>query len=60
MADRTWVNVRRDARGVAVLTIDNPAKLNTLNTAVMNDLIAAAEHLRRGPRPACRHPPRRR
>jgi enoyl-CoA hydratase len=45
MAERTWVNVRRDARGVAVLTIDNPAKLNTLNTAVMNDLIAAAEQL---------------
>jgi enoyl-CoA hydratase/carnithine racemase len=40
-----WVNVQRDARGVAVVTIDNPAKLNTLNTAVMSDLIAAVEGL---------------
>lgn len=45
MAARTWIDLRRDERGVAVLTIDNPAKLNTLNTAVMNDLIAAAERL---------------
>ena len=40
-----WVNVQRDARGVAVVTIDNSAKLNTLNTAVMSDLIAAVEGL---------------
>jgi enoyl-CoA hydratase/carnithine racemase len=40
-----WVSVARDARGVAVVTIDNPAKLNTLNTAVMTDLIAAVEGL---------------
>jgi enoyl-CoA hydratase/carnithine racemase len=40
-----WVNVQRDGRGVAVLTIDNPARLNTLNTPVMTDLIAAAERL---------------
>jgi enoyl-CoA hydratase/carnithine racemase len=40
-----WVNVQRDARGVAVVTIDNPARLNTLNTPVMTDLIAAVEHL---------------
>ena len=33
--NRPGVNVRRDTRGVAMLTIDNPAKLNTLNTAVM-------------------------
>jgi enoyl-CoA hydratase len=41
----TWVSVQRDARGVAVVTIDNPAKLNTLNTPVMTDLIAAVERL---------------
>ena len=40
-----WVNVRSDARGVAVVTIDNPAKLNTLNTPVMTELIAAVERL---------------
>ena len=40
-----WVSVRRDARGVAVVTIDNPGKLNTLNTPVMTELIAAVERL---------------
>ena len=40
-----WVKVQRDTRGVAVVTIDNPAKLNTLNTPVMTDLIAAVEPL---------------
>ena len=40
-----WVNVQRDARGVAVVTIDNPARLNTLNTAVMTDLVAELERL---------------
>jgi len=45
MTARTWVDVRRDVRGVAVLTINNPAKLNTLNTPVMTDLLAAAEAL---------------
>jgi enoyl-CoA hydratase len=40
-----WVSVRRDGRGVAVVTIDNPAKLNTLNTPVMTELIAAVERL---------------
>ncbi len=40
-----WVGVRRDARGIAYITIDNAAKLNTLNTAVMTDLIAAMERL---------------
>jgi enoyl-CoA hydratase/carnithine racemase len=40
-----FANVQRDARGVGVVTIDNPAKLNTLNTAVMTDLIAAVERL---------------
>jgi enoyl-CoA hydratase len=45
MSERTWVDVRQDARGVAVVTIDNPAKLNTLSTSVMTDLIAAVERL---------------
>jgi enoyl-CoA hydratase len=45
MTERTWVNVRQDARGVAVVTIDNPAKLNTLNTRVMTELVAAVERL---------------
>jgi enoyl-CoA hydratase/carnithine racemase len=40
-----FASVARDARGVAVVTIDNPAKLNTLNTRVMTDLIAAVERL---------------
>ncbi|HEY2621364.1 MAG TPA: enoyl-CoA hydratase [Acetobacteraceae bacterium] len=40
-----WVSVQRDARGVAVVTIDNAAKLNTLNTPVMTELIAAVERL---------------
>jgi enoyl-CoA hydratase/carnithine racemase len=40
-----WVNVQREPRGVALVEIDNPAKLNTLNTAVMTDLIAAVEAL---------------
>jgi enoyl-CoA hydratase len=40
-----WVKVQRDARDVAVVTIDNHAKLNTLNTPVMTDLIAAVEAL---------------
>ena len=44
-AERTWVDVQQDARGVAVVTIDNPAKLNTLNTSVMTDLIGAVESL---------------
>jgi enoyl-CoA hydratase len=47
VAEQTWVEVQRDTRGVARLTINNPAKLNTLNTAVMTDLIAAAEALGR-------------
>jgi enoyl-CoA hydratase/carnithine racemase len=39
------VNVRRDGRGVAVVTIDNAARLNTLNTPVMTGLIEAVERL---------------
>jgi enoyl-CoA hydratase len=45
MTGRTWVDVRQDARGVAVVTIDNAAKLNTLNTRVMTELVAALERL---------------
>jgi enoyl-CoA hydratase len=45
MTERTWVDVRQDARGVAVVTIDNPAKLNTLNTRAMTGLVAAVERL---------------
>lgn len=45
VTERTWVTVQRDARDVAVVTINNPAKLNTLNTPVMTDLIVAAEEL---------------
>jgi enoyl-CoA hydratase len=47
MVARIWVDVQRDPRGVVVLTINNPAKLNTLKTPVMTDLIAAAEELAR-------------
>jgi enoyl-CoA hydratase len=45
MTERTSVNVQQDARGVAVVTIDNAAKLNTLNTRVMTELVAAVEQL---------------
>jgi enoyl-CoA hydratase/carnithine racemase len=37
--------IDRDARGVATVTIDNAARLNTLNTRVMTRLIAAIERL---------------
>jgi enoyl-CoA hydratase len=40
-----WVSVQRDTRGVAVITIDNAARLNTLNTPVMTELIAVVERL---------------
>jgi enoyl-CoA hydratase len=40
-----WVSVQRDTRGVAVITINNAARLNTLNTSVMTELIAAVERL---------------
>jgi enoyl-CoA hydratase/carnithine racemase len=44
-----WTKVECDRRGIALLTIDNPAKLNTLNTAVLTDLIAAVGQLGRDP-----------
>ena len=49
MMERSSVSVHRDARGVAVVTIDNRAKLNTLNTPVMTNLIASAEQLAADP-----------
>jgi enoyl-CoA hydratase/carnithine racemase len=45
MTEQTWVDVRQDTRRVAVVTIDNSAKLNTLNTRVMTALIGAVEKL---------------
>lgn len=45
MRDRTWVDVQQDARGIATVTIVNPDKLNTLNSAVMTALISAIERL---------------
>jgi len=41
------MEVSRDARGVACITIANAAKLNTLNRAVMTALIDAVEALER-------------
>ncbi|HVC59037.1 MAG TPA: enoyl-CoA hydratase [Acetobacteraceae bacterium] len=45
MDDADRVSVRQDARGVAWVTIENAAKLNTLNRAAMAALIAAVERL---------------
>ncbi len=45
MSGPNWVEVRRDGRGVAVVTIDNAARLNVLNTPVMTALVAAVERL---------------
>ncbi len=55
-----WTSVERDERGVGILTIENEAKLNTLNTAVMTELIAAVEQLGRDPGSACGGTARRR
>jgi enoyl-CoA hydratase/carnithine racemase len=41
----SWVSAQRDTRDVAVVTIENAARLNALNTAVMAELIAAVERL---------------
>jgi enoyl-CoA hydratase len=49
MSEADWVSVRQDARGVASVTIENAAKLNTLNQAVMTALIAAVEGLANDP-----------
>lgn len=47
LQDQGRISVRRDPRGVAWLTIENAAKLNTLNHATMTALIEAAESLAR-------------
>ncbi|MBN8900009.1 MAG: enoyl-CoA hydratase/isomerase family protein, partial [Rhodospirillales bacterium] len=39
------IQVRHDGRGVATITIANAAKLNTLNTQIMEALIEAVEAL---------------
>lgn len=45
MNDAAPVRVRRDERGVAWVTIENAAKLNTLSSGVMIALIEAVERL---------------
>jgi len=45
MPHRDWIEISRDARGVACITIANAAKLNTLNRAVMTALIDAVGNL---------------
>ncbi len=49
MSGSHWVEVARDARGVATVTIANAAKLNTLNSAVMTALVGAVEALAEDP-----------
>jgi enoyl-CoA hydratase/carnithine racemase len=44
-----WISLERDERGVGFLTIRNAAKLNTLNTGVMTELIDTVEQLGRDP-----------
>jgi enoyl-CoA hydratase/carnithine racemase len=44
----TSVSVQRDPRGIATVTIDNQSRLNTLNTAVMTELVASMERLASG------------
>jgi enoyl-CoA hydratase/carnithine racemase len=45
MGEADWVSVRQDGRGVALVTIENAPKLNTLNSAVMTALITVMERL---------------
>lgn len=45
MAEKVWVNVSMDSRGVATVTIDNAEKLNALSRPVAAALIAAMEML---------------
>jgi enoyl-CoA hydratase len=45
MPHQDWIEISRDSRGVACITIANAAKLNTLNRAVMTALIDAVEEL---------------
>lgn len=43
------IQVRQDSRGVATVTIANAAKLNTLNPALMTELVSSVEALGRDP-----------
>jgi enoyl-CoA hydratase len=45
MPSSDWIEVSRDARGMAIVTVANAAKLNTLNRAVMTALIEVVEAL---------------
>jgi enoyl-CoA hydratase len=45
MAEQPRVAVQIDERGVASVVLDNAAKLNTLNTPLMTELIGAVEQL---------------
>jgi enoyl-CoA hydratase/carnithine racemase len=45
MSETELISVRQDVRGVAWVTIENDAKLNTLNRAVMTALVTAVERL---------------
>lgn len=45
MPHPTWIEVTRDDRGVACITVANAAKLNTLHSALMTELIGAATAL---------------
>lgn len=47
------IEVATDSRGVATVVIDNAAKLNTLNSAVMVEFIEAFERLSREPGLRC-------
>jgi len=49
MPHSDWIEIDRDPRGVACVTIANAAKLNTLNRAVMMALIGAVEALAQDP-----------
>ena len=47
MAEKVWVDVAMDTRGVATVTIDNADKVNALSRPVAAALIAAMEMLGR-------------
>jgi enoyl-CoA hydratase len=49
MSGHPGATARLDERGVAIVTIDNTARLNALSTHVMETLIAAVEALERQP-----------
>ncbi len=50
MTEKAWVDVSMDERGVAVVTIDNAAKLNALSRPVAAALVASIEALGRDDR----------